>query len=134
VAELVVEYAAAATRMHEYGVTNPLAGVPSVLLRTVVANSALGKLYCNTFPALAFPPKLIGKPPGVAQVGTVLVVLSICPATVLIARKVVFPADDWYGIDPPRPPAILVHVLTVAVCVPETVRLVAVSVANPGLY
>ena len=77
VADAVVEYAAAATRIHEYGVTNPFAWVPNVLFRTVVANSALGKLYCNTFPALAFPPKLIGNPPGVAHVGTVPVVLSI---------------------------------------------------------
>jgi hypothetical protein len=80
--------------MHEYGVTNPFPGVPNTLLRIVVANRALGKLYCNTLPALAFPPKLTGNPPGVAHVGTVLVVLSICPATVLIARNVVVPAAD----------------------------------------
>ena len=93
VAELVVEYPAAATRIPEIGVTNPFPTVPRVLLSVVLANRADGKLYCRTLPIPAFPPKLIANPLGVAHAGTVPVDLNTDPATVLIAKNVVVPAE-----------------------------------------
>ena len=73
----VDEYPAAATRIPEYGVTNPLESTFNVDPSVAVANSADGKLYCNTLPAaVQFPPKLTENPPGVAHDGTDPVVLN----------------------------------------------------------
>jgi hypothetical protein len=47
VAELVVEYPAAATRIPEIGVTNPFTTLLIVLFNVAVANRAGGKLYCR---------------------------------------------------------------------------------------
>lgn len=128
----VVEYAAAATMIPAYGVVKPFADKPSVVFSVVVANSADGRPYCNTIPAAdALPPQYTGKPPGVAHVGTVDVLLSCVPAIVEIGKKVVAPAPVWYGKDPPAPPAMFVQVDTVPVNVPVTVSDGVVS--NPEL-